>query len=154
MRSSSSRRRTQQHLPDPPDPIELATRALSRHDRTRGELEERLAGAGVDEAGRERALETLERMGYVDDARVALARAEALASRGQGDEAIRFDLERRGVEPDVIAEALAALEPELLRAERLVERLGATPKLPAQLRRKGFSEEALEAALRHAGSEL
>ena len=85
---------------------------------------------------------------------MAVARAEALAARGQGDEAIRFDLERRGLEREVIAEALAALEPEVQRAERLVERLGATPKLPAQLRRKGFSEESLDAALRQVRSEL
>ena len=44
------------------------------------ELDERLARAGVDEAARADALETLERVGYVDDARFAVARAAALAA--------------------------------------------------------------------------
>lgn len=138
----------------PPDPIDLATRALGRHDRSRRELDERLAKAGIAEAEREQALETLERVGYVDDGRLAAARAETLAGRGQGDQSIRFDLGGRGLDAATIEEALAALEPEALRAARLAERLGPTPKLAAQLRRKGFSEDSLEAALQHVAPEL
>jgi SOS response regulatory protein OraA/RecX len=67
---------------------------------------------------------------------------------------IRFDLAGRGVDAETIEEALAGIEPERERAVRLVERLGATVKTAAQLRRKGFSEESLAGALRQVGSEL
>jgi SOS response regulatory protein OraA/RecX len=128
------------------DPIELATASLARGDRTRHELDERLERAGIDAKEREAALETLERVGYVDDARVAVSRAEALAARGQGDEAIRFDLERRGLAAEHVEAALAALEPEAERARALAERLGPTPKTLSQLRRKGFAADSLESA--------
>jgi regulatory protein len=155
-RSSSSRPRTPRHLPErhPIDPVELATRALSRHDRSRHELEERLTRAGVGETERDEALATLERVGYLDDGRLAAARAETLAARGQGDRAIRIDLERRGIAAEAIEEALAAIAPESERAARLAERLGRTPKAFAGLRRKGFSEEALEAAFGEALQEM
>ena len=130
------------------DPVEIATRALQHRDRSRRELEERLARAGIDEGRRNDALETLERVGYVDDERFAGARAEALANRGYGDEWIRHDLAEHGVAFEAVGEAIAALVPEAERAAALVERLGSTPKTGAQLTRKGFGQEALEAALR------
>lgn len=128
------------------DPIELATASLARGDRTRRELDERLERAGIDVEKREAALETLERIGYVDDMRVAVSRAEALAARGQGDEAIRFDLERRGLAAEQVEAALAALPSEVERAQKLADRLGATPKTLARLRRKGFRADSLESA--------
>jgi regulatory protein len=129
------------------DPIELAARALQHRDRSRRELDERLARAGIDEDRRKDALETLERVGYVDDERFAGARAEALASRGYGDEWIRHDLAGHGVPAEAVARAIGALLPEAERAAALVERLGSTPKTGAHLARKGFGQDALEAAL-------
>jgi regulatory protein len=129
------------------DPIEIAARALQHRDRSRREVEERLARAGIDERRRADALDTLERVGYIDDERFAGARAGALASRGYGDEWIRHDLAGHGVGAEAVAEAIAALEPEAERASALVERLGRTPKTGAQLARKGFGEDAVEAAL-------
>ena len=58
-----SERKDAGHLPDR-DPIELATRALRRHDRSRHELDERLAKAGIGDAERDEALDALERVGY------------------------------------------------------------------------------------------
>ena len=129
------------------DPIEIATRALQHRDRSRREVEQRLARAGIDEDRRNDALEALERVGYVDDERFAGARAEALANRGYGDEWIRHDLVEHGVAAEAVAEAIGALVPEAERAAALVERLGSTPKTGAQLARKGFGQEALETAL-------
>jgi regulatory protein len=129
------------------DPIEIAARALQHRDRSRRDLEERLARAGIDEKQRNDVLETLERVGYVDDERFAGARAEALANRGYGDEWIRHDLAEHGVAAEAVAEAIGALVPEGDRAAALVERLGSTPKTGAQLARKGFGQDALEAAL-------
>jgi regulatory protein len=129
------------------DPIEVATRALQHRDRSRREVEQRLVRAGIDEDRRNDALDTLERVGYVDDERFAGARAGALANRGYGDEWIRLDLAEHGVDAEAVAEAIGALEPEAERAMALVERLGRSPKTGAQLARKGFGEDALEAAL-------
>ena len=75
----------------------------------------------------------------------------ALAGRGYGDEAIRHDLAGHGSGPRRSRQALAALEAEAARAVELVERLGRTRKVAAQLARKGFGQDALEAAL---GGEL
>jgi regulatory protein len=130
-----------------PDPIEIAARALQHRDRSRREVEQRLAKAGIDEDRRTDALDTLERVGYVDDTRFAGARAEALADRGYGDEWIRHDLGEHGVAPERVAQAIAALTPEAERAAGLVERLGRTRKTRAHLARKGFGEDALESAL-------
>jgi len=129
------------------DPIEIATRALTHRDRSRHEVDDRLARAGVDADERLEALDTLERVGYIDDERFAAARAGTLASRGYGDEWIRADLARHRVGAETAAAAITALVPEAERAAALVERLGRTPKTGAQLARKGFGEESLEAAL-------
>jgi SOS response regulatory protein OraA/RecX len=132
--------------PNRADPIEIAARALRHRDRSRRQLDERLARAGVDGAGRADALETLVRVGYVDDGRYACARAASLAERGYGDEGIRQLLEQDGVQPAETAEALAALPPERERAAALVARLGPGPKTAAHLGRKGFAEDAVAAA--------
>jgi regulatory protein len=128
------------------DPIEIAARSLRNRDRSRREIEERLAKAGVGEDLRADALETLERVGYVDDERFAVARAASLAGRGWGDLGIRHDLEGHAIAAEAVASALAALAPERERAVALAERLGRTARTAAQLSRKGFGEDALEGA--------
>jgi regulatory protein len=121
-----------------------ATRALAVHARSRSSLERRLAAAGVAAAPRQEALETLERAGLVDDGRFAAGRAGALAERGLGDAAIRFDLERQGLAASLVAEALAALEPERDRASRLVERRGTGARTARWLASRGFDSETVE----------
>ena len=127
-----------------PDPLDVAARARRHRDRSPAQVAERLARAGVTDAKADDALETRERVGDVDDARFAANRASALAARGMGDEAIRHDLEAAGVQAD---EALAGLEPEADRARAIAARLGRTARTAAQLARKGFSEESIEAAV-------
>ena len=129
------------------DPIELAATSLRYRDRSRQELDARLARAGVDDDARADALDTLERVGYVDDGRLAAARAAALAGRGYGDEAIRHDLSGRRVAAEAIEAGLEALAPERERAAALVERLGRTRKVAARLARKGFGHDSIESAL-------
>jgi regulatory protein len=127
-----------------PDAVETALRALRFRDRSTAELDACLEQRGVDAAERERALETLERIGYVDDGRFACARAERLADRGSGDALIRDDLERRGVAAEIVDAALAGIEPERERAARIVERRGPGVKTMRYLAAKGFGEDALE----------
>ncbi len=127
--------------------LDTAGKALSHRDRSVAELAARLEHRGIRPAERAAAVETLERLGYLDDRRVAGDRALNLASRGFGDEAIRFDLEGRGIDTELIAAALERLEPESARASRIVERSASEIKAARALAAKGFSPEAIEAAL-------
>jgi regulatory protein len=140
-------------VPTDSDPLEVAARALEHRDRSRSQLDARLARAGVDEAGRAEALETLERVGYLDDGRYAQARAVSLAGRGYGDDGIRHLLEQDGVSPEQVSKAIAGVEPERERAAQIVARLGPGLKTAAYLGRKGFGEDAIEAAALAAGGE-
>ena len=126
--------------------LETAARALRRRDLSAKALELRLERAGVANATRVEAMETLARGSLVDDERYARARATALAARGYGDAAIRWELERQGVESDLAERALDELEPELERAERLVSRRGRSPATARHLARRGFGEDAVERA--------
>jgi SOS response regulatory protein OraA/RecX len=93
---------------------------------------------------REATLATLSRTGILDDGRVARNRALALAERGAGDLLIAHDLERRGVPAELVEQALGSLEPELVRAQRIVERRGAGPRTARYLAGKGFAPGTLE----------
>ena len=123
----------------------MALSALRHRDRTAAELDARLEQRGVGEQERQQALETLERIGYVDDERFARTRAEQLAGRGSGDALIRDDLERRGLGADVVEQALGALEPERERAEQIAARRGRGVKTARYLASRGFGADALEA---------
>jgi regulatory protein len=127
------------------DAFETAVRALRAADRSAAELAQRLERRGVGEAEREQALERLERLGYVDDGRVARRRAEQLAGRGSGDALIRDDLERRGIAAELVEEALAGLEPERERASRIVAERGPGARTARYLASRGFGEDAVAA---------
>jgi regulatory protein len=127
--------------------LDTAVSALRRRDRSAAELAARLEARGIAPTEREGALETLGRAGLVDDERVARDRAAALAERGSGDDLIRDDLEQRGIGPDAIAAALAALAPESERAAAIVVRRGASARTARMLAARGFGEEAVHAAV-------
>jgi regulatory protein len=115
--------------------VDAAARLLRHGDRSRGELERRLRERDVDEDAARDALDTLERVGVLDDERTASLRAAKLAERGYGDLYIRTELERRGLP---VQAALGALEPESARAAALLERktVGAS-----WFARRGFDPE-------------
>lgn len=137
------------------DAVEAAVRALRLRDRSAAELDERLRARGIEPDERREVLGTLERSGYVDDVRYAETRAATLAERGSGDALIRDDLERRGIAVETIAAAVASLEPERERAERIVRHRGATAKTARYLAAKGFDEEvAMAAVAREGGGEV
>lgn len=118
--------------------------ALRHRDHTAATLDERLASRGITPTERARTLGTLAAAGLVDDARVAHSRAATLAGRGCGDLMIRDDLERRGVPVGLVADAVAALEPERERAVAFAARRGRSPRTLRALAAKGFAEESLE----------
>ena len=127
-------------------PLEAAAAALARRDRSAAWLTRFLEGRGVSADEAAGAVARLERAGYVDDVRFAAARADSLAARGSGDEAIRADLTAAGVADEDVVRALAALEPEAERARMLVERLGTSARTARRLVAKGFDADAVEAA--------
>jgi regulatory protein len=120
-----------------------AVRVLRHRDVSRRRLDERLQLRGASEAARRDALETLERAGVVDDARVAANRAASLAARGYGDAAIRFTLEGDGIASELIEEAVGALEPERERAEQFLGGGAPDAKALRRLAAKGFDVESL-----------
>ena len=130
-----------------PEALEVAARALARRDYSEQELRDRLARAGIEPAEADETLAALRERGLLDDSRFAAARAQALAERGRGDLAIRFDLEGRGVDAELIEEALATLEPERERAERIVLGRGAGPKTARFLAQRGFDPDVVELAV-------
>ncbi len=129
------------------DALESALRALRHRDRTTHELDRRLVERGFDPSERERALETLQRTGVLDDERYARNRAESLAARGAGDELIRHELEMAGVDPELAAGALCLLAPELERARRIVASRGPSPKTARYLQGRGYAHDTIAAAV-------
>ena len=126
--------------------IAVAGRALRRRDLSERGMAERLARASVAPAAVKESLAVLARAGLVDDERFARTRADNLAERGYGDAAIRHDLRRQGVDPELIRGTLEGLEPEGERAQRLVKRRGQGRSTARYLASRGFGEEAVEAA--------
>ena len=124
--------------------LDVALRALRYRDQSRRRLEQRLERRGTSAEAREDAMEALERVGLVDDARVASGRAEALAERGYGDAAIRFALEAEGLPEPAVVEALSRLQPEVDRARGLLAARGETLKTVRWLAGKGFDPATLD----------
>jgi SOS response regulatory protein OraA/RecX len=124
--------------------LAAATRSLTASDRSRQDLEQRLARAGHPGKARTEAIAALDRAGILDDTRLAESRAALLAERGYGDAGIRADLDRRLIPAQAAADAVAALEPELDRARRLLAGQSVTPTLLRRLTGRGFSRETLD----------
>jgi SOS response regulatory protein OraA/RecX len=133
-----------------PTALEAAAKALARRDRSTADLTSYLERRGTAPRDACDAVERLQQAGYVDDARYATARAESLAGRGYGDEAVRFDLERAGIVADEIDVALASLTPERERALTILRQAKSPLAAIRRLAAKGFSAESVEAAVAEA----
>jgi SOS response regulatory protein OraA/RecX len=127
--------------------VDLAARALARRDRSETDLRRILAAKGVSDAEADDALETLRRLGAVDDERVAHGVAEALADRGYGDDAILLRLEREGIERALALTAVSELRPEAERAALLAGRRGPGPGTARWLRSRGFAADSVDHAV-------
>ena len=100
----------------PPEPerrlehaLGLAYRHLGKRDRTAAQIRRHLAGRDVGEDTADRAVEELQRLGYLDDARFARVFAEdRRALDGWGPERIERALLADLVEGEHVAEALGA----------------------------------------------
>jgi regulatory protein len=93
--------------------LDLAYRHLARRDRTADEVRRHLATRGVEPATLERTIAELTAQRYLDDARYARRFAEDRRTLDQwGAERIEQRLLAVGVEPELIAAALADQEPD------------------------------------------
>jgi regulatory protein len=126
--------------------VRIAVRALRARPLSEQQLQQRLRERGVLAADGRFALDALCAAGFVDDVRVAQGRAQALAERGWGDEAILERLRGEGLRDEHVLAALGELEPEAERAERSVQGRE-PPKAWALLRRRGFRPDTVEAVL-------
>jgi SOS response regulatory protein OraA/RecX len=124
--------------------LDVALRSLRHRAHTEASLEARLEQRGIAAEDSRRALDALGRAGLVDDARFAHGRAAVLAERGSGDVMIAHDLERHGLAPALVSEAIAALQAESERATAIVERRGLSSKTLRALGARGFTEASLE----------
>src|SRR5437867_12369614 len=88
------------------DPIGEAVRYLAQGDRSAAQVQRHLAGRGFSGTAIRRALRTLQRLGYDDEA-VARRMAEArLARRPMAREALAAELEARGFSAGAVARAV------------------------------------------------
>lgn len=124
-----------------------ATRSLARRDLSSRRLRERLHACGIRAPAADAALATLESVGIVDDARLARARAAALADRGWGDAAVAARLEQEGIGPEPARAALSELLPEPERAAALAAGSPDPRAAWRLLARRGFSSDSIEHAV-------
>jgi regulatory protein len=124
-----------------------ATRALRARPLSARALDERLRRRGFVPRERTEALAVLERAGYLDDERFAAGRAALLAERNSGDALIRHDLRQQGIDEETIERAISSLERESARAVRAAASRPGALAAARYLARRGFDEDAIEAAL-------
>lgn len=140
--------------------MERAGKLLTRRARSERELRDRLADAGFEEDVVDPTIERLSELDLVDDHDFARRWIDERAARKSlGPATLRAELTAKGVDRAVIDDALeaAGLDEEALATElaaRLVRRVARKPlaqqgsALWVMLRRKGYSSEACEAAVK------
>ena len=124
---------------------------LTGQARSRHELSTRLAKKGVPGDLAERLLDRFEEVGLVDDEAFARAWVHSRqAGKGLARRALAVELRRKGIEDEVVREAVAEVEPEdeveaarllvrrKLRAVSGVDRNTAVRRLTGVLARKGY----------------
>ncbi|HEV2636935.1 MAG TPA: regulatory protein RecX [Actinocrinis sp.] len=139
----------------------LVVDALSRTERTRGQLAQMLVRKGIEAEAAEEILDRFTELGLIDDAQYARAFVESRhINRGLGSQALAFQLRQRGVDGELVSAALEQLDDEqqFETACRLVEsRLSRMSRLDEQaqqrrlagfLARKGYSGDVALRAVR------
>lgn len=129
----------------------IALRKLAAAPQTRAQLDEAMRRRGVPEGVRAEVLERFSDVGLIDDAMFAKMWVESRhAGRGLGKKALAHELRRRGVESDVVEEAVAelpadreeatarALVARRLPATRGLDPAARTRRLAGMLARKGY----------------
>ena len=141
----------------------LCLRALTGTPKTRQQLADLLANRGVPDDAAEAVLDRFTEVGLIDDAAYARAWVSSRqAGRGLARRALSAELRAKGVDPDIAAEALEAVddEDERAAAQRLVsrrlagmrrlDRATASRRLVGMLARKGYAGGLAAAVVREA----
>jgi regulatory protein len=129
----------------------IALRKLAAAPQTRAQLDDAMARRGVPDEVRARVLDRFGDVGLIDDATFARTWVESRhAGRGLARKALAHELRRRGVDTELVDEAVAELPPEQeeAKARELVARKLAstrgldaaarTRRLAGMLARKGY----------------
>jgi len=146
-----------------PDVETALLRALTRRDMSEREVRSWLAGRDVPENDIEQWVERMQRLGYVDDQRMATHLVDKLVARGgKGRQVILQKLGERGIDRSTAAEAVSHLDDDSEQAqatELAVARASRMGSLPAEaarrrlhgfLARRGYSSAVIREALQHA----
>ena len=141
----------------------ICLRALTGAPKTRQQLADLLAGRGVPDDAAAAVLDRFTEVGLIDDAAFARAWVSSRqAGRGLARRALSAELRAKGVDPEVAAEAVGAVDDddERATARRLVDRkvgamrrldrATATRRLMGMLARKGYSGGLAAAVVREA----
>ena len=138
----------------------MALRYLDRRDFTAAELRAKLAGRGVADEVARAVVDRFGEVGLIDDRRYAERYAVSRqAARSLSRTSVRRELQRKGVDPEVVAEATAALDDDSEYAaakqfgQRRLRSLGRYPRevqyrrVGGALARKGFSSTLVRRVL-------
>ncbi|TFV66131.1 regulatory protein RecX [Blastococcus sp. CT_GayMR20] len=141
----------------------ICLRALTGAPKTRSQLADLLAARGVPDEAAEAVLDRFTEVGLIDDAAFARAWVSSRqAGRGLARRALSAELRAKGVEPEVAAEAVEAVDDDDERAAarrlvdrkvgamRRVDRATATRRLMGMLARKGYNGGLAAAVVREA----
>jgi regulatory protein len=141
----------------------ICLRALTGAPKTRSQLADLLATRGVPEDSAETVLDRFTEVGLIDDAAFARAWVSSRQSgRGLARRALSAELRAKGVDPEVAAEAVEAVDDDDERASarrlvdrkvgamRRLDRATATRRLMGMLARKGYSGGLAAAVVREA----
>jgi regulatory protein len=145
----------------------LCLRALTGAPRTRQQLADLLENRGIPEEAATSVLDRFTEVGLIDDAAFARAWVSSRqAGRGLARRALSSELRAKGVDPEVAAEAVEAVDDEDERsaARRLVQRRAgsmsrldratATRRLMGMLARKGYGGGLAAAVVREVLDEV
>jgi regulatory protein len=151
-------------VPDPESVARtIALRLLDHQPRTRAELAQALARRGVPADAAAAVLDRFTEVGLIDDAAFAAAWVDSRhAGRGLGRRALSAELRRRGVDNEIVRDAVETVsaDDEEAAARTLVERRlrsmsSLSPetrlrRLVGMLARKGFSQGLAHKVVREA----
>ena len=141
-------------------PRDIALQLLSRREYSRAEIAQKLKKKAFENADIEVCLDTLEEQGLQSDVRFAESFIRSRIIRGQGVIRIKGELRQRGVDQEILSNALATVEENEgvdwfeLASDTLSRRFsspGDTPKERAKRERflasRGFDFEQIRYAL-------
>ena len=159
----TSKAKTESDLSSVETAKKRALALLDKRDYSRAELYRKLTEKGCEDVAAESALDRLEELGFVDDARYAPIVVRHYAAKGYGRQRVQRELQRRGIPKALWEEAMAEMPEQDETVDRLLRsRLkGAAPDDRAALKRaadalvrRGYGWEEINAAVERYRSEI